>query len=904
MSVHAEGEKTVACLGTNAIKAPTPPSSAESEWQGSYVSYGQYYNYSNSRYESLMYRVLSPDTTDYGSRTMLLDCVKALSSRGSNNIEYLNGSGFLEMESVFTSPEKSAIASSKIDSYEIDYSKYDDKWMSGYKNYTALNGEKIFYLDMIDLMNPDYGFSNTSGAAANRHKIRYGSLSDWWTRSATTYDSIYLESDGTFGQNYRNTARGVSPAFNVTLENVIFSSVIPGTGSAGADGTEYKLTLFDEGLSIALQDEEIVSVSDDIVSVPYCISGDNKDNTTQVSVLILDKAYNAKDTANTNILYYGKMNNTQGFSTTGTGTFSLPDDLYLDDWGTEYYVYMLAEDVNGEKETDYACYPVEIPAPQSSEVIYGEDDIICSIDAPAVDYDGNPHSGSVNVTRPESGAVIKYGTVKGTYDLDECPTYIEPGNHRVYYQITAEGYNTATGSFQVKINKLDSKIIKHPVPAEKLYKIGKEFELIKPGTAEGGTILYSKDNGRTFSADIPVINANTVDNVDIIYYVKGDENHKDSEQYTVVVTLKPLSISNFESEIEEAEEYYNYIKDNIKDNEDYSEIANTLKNAIETAKETLDKVKNEELYGFHGSDFLNLINSVESAKEVVDTIDQINAIPSVDKIAVSDRTAIENARGAYDSLTDDQKAKVKDETLDTLVEAEATLKDILDTIAANEVTDQINTIPSVDKIAASDKTAIENARGAYDSLTDDQKAKVKDETLKKLTDAEGALAKAIENANKKPSNNNANQSSGSKKTDTNKNNTDNTKKTSYSNEWVDGKWYDKNGKQSYKYKGSWKKNSKGWWFEDENEWCPYSQWQKIDGKWYYFTDEGYMDYSEYRDGCWLGSDGAWVEAYSSGTWHYSVKGWWYSDGSWYAADQDLWIDGTKYHFNSKGYWKE
>ena len=65
-----------------------------------------------------------------------------------------------------------------------------------------------------------------------------------------------------------------------------------------------------------------------------------------------------------------------------------------------------------------------------------------------------------------------------------------------------------------------------------------------------------------------------------------------------------------------------------------------------------------------------------------------------------------------------------------------------------------------------------------------------------------------------------------------------------------------------------------------------------------------MDYSEYRDGCWLGSDGAWVEAYSSGTWHYSVKGWWYSDGSWYAADQDLWIDGTKYHFNSKGYWKE
>lgn len=124
----------------------------------------------------------------------------------------------------------------------------------------------------------------------------------------------------------------------------------------------------------------------------------------------------------------------------------------------------------------------------------------------------------------------------------------------------------------------------------------------------------------------------------------------------------------------------------------------------------------------------------------------------------------------------------------------------------------------------------------------------------------------------------------------------------YSNEWVNGKWYNADGMQTYKGTLKWKSNSKGWWVEDSKGWYPKSQWQKIDGKWYYFTADGYMDWGEYRDGCWLNNDGSWDEKYSNGTWHSSSKGWWFSDGSWYASNQSLWIDGTKYHFNSSGYW--
>ncbi|SEQ25926.1 Putative cell wall binding repeat-containing protein [Lachnospiraceae bacterium NE2001] len=126
----------------------------------------------------------------------------------------------------------------------------------------------------------------------------------------------------------------------------------------------------------------------------------------------------------------------------------------------------------------------------------------------------------------------------------------------------------------------------------------------------------------------------------------------------------------------------------------------------------------------------------------------------------------------------------------------------------------------------------------------------------------------------------------------------------YSSEWINGKWYNPDGTQTYEATLSWKCNSTGWWVEDTSGWYPAGQWQKIDGKWYYFTENGYMDYSEYRDGCWLGSDGAWVEEYYGGHWCKNSTGWWYEDSSgWCPHSQYLWIDGTEYYFKSDGYLK-
>jgi len=130
---------------------------------------------------------------------------------------------------------------------------------------------------------------------------------------------------------------------------------------------------------------------------------------------------------------------------------------------------------------------------------------------------------------------------------------------------------------------------------------------------------------------------------------------------------------------------------------------------------------------------------------------------------------------------------------------------------------------------------------------------------------------------------------------------DEKKTPKYSSEWIDGKWYESDGSQKYTATGKWMSDGGGWWFEDSSGWYPKSTWQRIDGRWYYFTDNGYMDYSEYRDGCWLGADGAWDENYGSGTWHSNSVGWWFTDGDWYPAGQWLWINGVNYYFNSSGY---
>ena len=123
----------------------------------------------------------------------------------------------------------------------------------------------------------------------------------------------------------------------------------------------------------------------------------------------------------------------------------------------------------------------------------------------------------------------------------------------------------------------------------------------------------------------------------------------------------------------------------------------------------------------------------------------------------------------------------------------------------------------------------------------------------------------------------------------------------YSNEWINGVWYDENGNNTYSGTLSWKSNSTGWWVEDSAGWYPVNCWQKIDGQWYYFNSSGYMASSEWYNGYWFSGSGAWDATYKM-TWCSNSTGWWIEDISgWWPSNCWQKIDGSWYYFDGSGY---
>ncbi|MBQ7913452.1 MAG: DUF4838 domain-containing protein, partial [Clostridia bacterium] len=114
--------------------------------------------------------------------------------------------------------------------------------------------------------------------------------------------------------------------------------------------------------------------------------------------------------------------------------------------------------------------------------------------------------------------------------------------------------------------------------------------------------------------------------------------------------------------------------------------------------------------------------------DVKDVIALINALPET--ATLSDKTAVEAARAAYDNLTAEQQTLV-DAT--KLVNAENTIGDIE---SANEVIALIDAINAYDV----DESMVSEARTAYDGLTDGAKALVTN--LSTLESYEAELAKA------------------------------------------------------------------------------------------------------------------------------------------------------------------
>ena len=129
------------------------------------------------------------------------------------------------------------------------------------------------------------------------------------------------------------------------------------------------------------------------------------------------------------------------------------------------------------------------------------------------------------------------------------------------------------------------------------------------------------------------------------------------------------------------------------------------------------------------------------------------------------------------------------------------------------------------------------------------------------------------------------------------------------------------------YAGNWKKDNKGWWYQENDGTYPKDDYKYVNEQWYYFDQEGYMVIGWYQiDGYWhyfqadgseldmltdtwigdsyVDASGIWVKGKVKEVvgWNKSGNRWWYKfeDGS-FAKSGWFNIDDTSYLFDDAGY---
>ena len=264
-----------------------------------------------------------------------------------------------------------------------------------------------------------------------------------------------MTTDGTIVQG-KDTTAGGGMTTNVDLSKILLSEGV--TGEAGKLGAEYKLTLlagkndYDrENIKIEPDTTDIKRTEDE-VTVSYTLHNTNWTTyrINQVSVLFFDKPYGDSDAK---LLAYEKIEGQQFSNKNDYGiyvdqsrkkSFTVPEGLRDKQCGVDYHAYLIAEQVNGEHESNFASAPVEITIPKGSyqivhtvvkpqgdEVTYDAQNPIDVTGFFTLDSRLAPYKDKVTVTYE----LLTGEGVTGTGTLDE--------NHRLTV--------TKCGTFKIKV---------------------------------------------------------------------------------------------------------------------------------------------------------------------------------------------------------------------------------------------------------------------------------------------------------------------------------------------------------------------------------------------------------------------------------------------------------------------
>ena len=328
-----------------------------------------------------------------------------------------------------------------------------------------------------------------------------------------------------------------------------------------------------------------------------------------------------------------------------------------------------------------------------------------------VTYDEEEHTFIPDSTfKPEH--TIKYGTVEGTYDLDTAPSYTVVGEYTIYYEVTTTSGIKITGSQKITIADYDQAIKDYvPKPNKNLPYTADAQELLTLPEKSGATYQYRLSDGY-WSEYTP--KAIEIGDYRIIVRVTVTETQAYGE-FKMKASIVANDKTNLQAEIDKTTTYYDSISDK------YKPIAETVESVLSQAKDLNNK---EDATQLEISDMISdLQGSVDEANANILIVESvIESIERIGDVTLDKKKLIDYAREGYDVLPQEYKGLVTNYL--TLVMAETKYKSLsLLNDRVNEVIDAINAIGDVTYDDAS-KTRINDARTKYNLLTDKLKEKV------------------------------------------------------------------------------------------------------------------------------------------------------------------------------------
>ena len=292
---------------------------------------------------------------------------------------------------------------------------------------SELEGDKVFFLSAEEAESSAYGFIDDDARKAYFGNTQY--YGAWWLRSPVEQQgkpnagTIHREKGYLYGMTVSNSGYTARPAFNLNLDDVLFTSAAVGGKSAtgmdsgltavGAyDGSEWKLTLLDNSRNFSISSAKIEESK-----IDFSYSGAQTGANEYISVVIEEGGA---------ITYYGRILQLDGTTggASGEASLTLPADVTFSDT-TKLYIFN--EQYNGgEKDdtklTDYASQMIKV------------DTTAPTLSAGSATRDSE-NTATVKFTSDEAGsyyyAVVESGATTPTINTSETGTSCVSGENTI-----------------------------------------------------------------------------------------------------------------------------------------------------------------------------------------------------------------------------------------------------------------------------------------------------------------------------------------------------------------------------------------------------------------------------------------------------------------------------------------